>query len=1341
MSDGFLHVLFGAPGTGKSIPGNTKIVIKSDDTIERIEIGKLVDNRDTNKTYQALTLDRNLKIVWSRIDKYIRHDSPIELFRICTDSGREILCTKDHNFMVLKDGELVAIRSIELRAGDYIPYVKRFDAIPTNADIIYTLDRDFGYFCGAYLSEGDINKDRSVRITNSNDEMHKQLHRFVSRLSSKHQIYVDQRTGTKCTVVSNRKLCDFITDNFGRYSDGKKIPDWALQDNIEFIGGLLSGYFDGDGTVGENEITVVSKSLELIRGISILLARFDIRTSFSKTFKIATNSLTHHGDYYNNLYIHASEIDKFRDNIGFIIKSKKEKLDIITSTANEYCTDMIPIGTLFDDVMSEHDGLGRLWTKCARRDSARGMVSRRLLGKYISELSPQNRYYSKLMKMYNSDVSWTEITSVSEVGYEGKYVYDISVGNTETFVTDDLLVLHNTEALADIVVNVELTRGVALSDCLVSSFTVDASNEIIQRIMTKLGIQDPEKIKEIKQKMWMGTIHSICFSFMRESGLKVKNVMGPIDFKVWAEKCGLEHKYDFGRTKLVTQQTILKYGMIEPQDTQAGVVLQAIEWVKHTHHDIILKKLFQDFQEFIYDAPILQESTVKLDESRLPEYWWEYEKYKDNTGKIDYCDMLLYAYERKFCPPTRVMFIDEFHDLSPLKYDIYKMWKAGHERTYICGDDDQCIPEGSLVNTPNGMVPIEQIKEGDLVVSSCGTAGLITMPVLGIKRNTGRFKIRKFKIRNGTEVVTTLNHKMFCRIPETNWERGEKGDYWFVYLMNTRGKWRVGMTNDPRMRVRFERGTDKYVLLRSFEDKKDARLFEELCSLKYGIPKGTISRLGRDTYFEDEDFVNELYSCLDVDNSVMVLTEKSGIDLRYPQFVQSAVVRGSVTRVVCNISMCAEHECIRHVLSISTHDTNTIKKLESVGLKFRQHGKEMVLVVYRSSLNELQEIVGLIKSALPDIQVVTRMTIAKGIDGRWLRATVVPASNVLPGMMIPIIDNGEPIYQVVESIDDTEIDTTVYDLEVERTHNFAVNNVLVHNSIFAFIAANPKFLLTERDVADRVTILPHSFRLPSLILHVCTRYIRREVRPEMREDKYIEPRAQGGIVRVMKMRNLSQLINDTMIGTGFILCRTNYHVKEITKQLLSNQVYTTPYTYIRPDAMSFFNKDFVNLTNAIIKYEDERPLSYDEFYALTSKLEIGVFKPGMITEFVKRPKNEYTFETIVKMFMEPMLVEEVIHNLKLADLESFQIRKRHLQKKEIEMPVKLRIGTIHSSKGLQADTVYLINNITRRIQRAMSQSKDKYEDEARVWYVGMSRAKERLFIMDDFFGTKKTFSI
>lgn len=542
-----------------------------------------------------------------------------------------------------------------------------------------------------------------------------------------------------------------------------------------------------------------------------------------------------------------------------------------------------------------------------------------------------------------------------------------------------------TEALADIVVNVELTRGVALSDCLISSFTVDASNEIIQRTMTKLGIQDPEKIKEIKQKMWMGTIHSICFSFMREQGLAVKNVMGPLDFKIWAEKMGLEHKYDFGRSKIMTQQTILKYGYIEPQDTPAGVVLQAIEWVKHTHYNTVLTKLFQEFQDLIYDAPILQESTVKLDESRLPEYWWEYEKYKDGKGKIDYCDMLLYAYTKKFIPPTRVMFIDEFHDLSPLKYDIYKMWKSGHERTYVVGDDDQAI--------------------------------------------------------------------------------------------------------------------------------------------------------------------------------------------------------------------------------------------------------------------------------------------------------------------------------------------------------------------FAFLAASSKFLLKERDDADRVVILPHSFRLPSLILNIITRYIRREIRPEMREDKYIEPRAQGGIYRVVHQRNIAQAVNDSMVGTGFILCRTNYQVKEITKHLLSNQVYTTPYTYIRPDAMSFFSKDFVNLTNAVIKYEDQKTLSYDEFYALTTKLEKSMFKPGMITEFVKRPKNEYPFESIVKMFMSPMIVDELIQNLKLADFESFQIKKRHLQKKEIELPIKLRIGTIHSSKGLQADTVYLINNITNRIKRSMNQGQDKYEDEARVWYVGMSRAKERLFIMDDYFGTKRTFPI
>ena len=67
---------------------------------------------------------------------------------------------------------------------------------------------------------------------------------------------------------------------------------------------------------------------------------------------------------------------------------------------------------------------------------------------------------------------------------------------------------------------------------------------------------------------------------------------------------------------------------------------------------------------------------------------------------------------------------------------------------------------------------------------------------------------------------------------------------------------------------------------------------------------------------------------------------------------------------------------------------------------------------------------------------------------------------------------------------------------------------------------------------------------------------------------------------------------------------------------------------------------------------------------------------------------------------------------------------------------KIILSTIHSSKGLEYDTVYLIdsingvfpNKVVRNMDKATAQEKRDYEEERRIFYVGITRAKEHLTI-------------
>jgi DNA helicase-2/ATP-dependent DNA helicase PcrA len=60
----------------------------------------------------------------------------------------------------------------------------------------------------------------------------------------------------------------------------------------------------------------------------------------------------------------------------------------------------------------------------------------------------------------------------------------------------------------------------------------------------------------------------------------------------------------------------------------------------------------------------------------------------------------------------------------------------------------------------------------------------------------------------------------------------------------------------------------------------------------------------------------------------------------------------------------------------------------------------------------------------------------------------------------------------------------------------------------------------------------------------------------------------------------------------------------------------------------------------------------------------------------------------------------------------------------------IRIGTIHSAKGAEADNVALLTSIPSQCYKA-AQSPDGFDEETRVKYVGVTRARHRLVILDE----------
>ena len=82
----------------------------------------------------------------------------------------------------------------------------------------------------------------------------------------------------------------------------------------------------------------------------------------------------------------------------------------------------------------------------------------------------------------------------------------------------------------------------------------------------------------------------------------------------------------------------------------------------------------------------------------------------------------------------------------------------------------------------------------------------------------------------------------------------------------------------------------------------------------------------------------------------------------------------------------------------------------------------------------------------------------------------------------------------------------------------------------------------------------------------------------------------------------------------------------------------------------------------------------------------------------------------------------------LQQAQGNQSGEKKLQESEEKEKTGIRLMTMHASKGLEFDTVYLPDCQEGKIPSAKSQTSDEIEEERRMFYVAMTRAKKELCI-------------
>lgn len=237
-------------------------------------------------------------------------------------------------------------------------------------------------------------------------------------------------------------------------------------------------------------------------------------------------------------------------------------------------------------------------------------------------------------------------------------------------------------------------------------------------------------------------------------------------------------------------------------------------------------------------------------------------------GMIDFDDMIwlpvvlglpVFRYD--------LLLVDEAQDLNRCQQALAK---AAGKRLILCGDP--CQPPGTMVTlagtpgnrwqegTPGKRIPIEELKEGDMLVGYSPKDGrnYSNRVVNGISVNPFSGELIEVETEEGVKTRYTPQHHCYASF-------GSLRDCYAVYLMKRGLQFRIGSCqlnykasgNGLVHRLRTE-GGDASWILEIHATKREARLREMELSYEYGIPQIVFAN-GNEGYILDDEGVSRFW--------------------------------------------------------------------------------------------------------------------------------------------------------------------------------------------------------------------------------------------------------------------------------------------------------------------------------------------------------------------------------------------------------------------------------------------------------------------------------------------------
>lgn len=278
----------------------------------------------------------------------------------------------------------------------------------------------------------------------------------------------------------------------------------------------------------------------------------------------------------------------------------------------------------------------------------------------------------------------------------------------------------------------------------------------------------------------------------------------------------------------------------------------------------------------------------------------------------------------------------------------------------------------------------------------------------------------------------------------------------------------------------------------------------------------------------------------------------------------------------------------------------------------------------------------------------------------------------------------------------------VYSMNVPKYHTYVTEGGLtVHNCIFKYAGARPDYLIKFANKYPRIE-LKASYRLPKKVYELAKGIVNMIQEKTDKAFEFKEGKAEGNIYSLNELERLKNFLEDVKLENNkhcqwYLLARNNCYLSKYEKLLEENLI---PYW----NADGFFMggeimrriKDYKGFALEGYRNEAKRE-QFRKKYGITD-FSVPFYETNLFTEGRKWVYASY-------------------------------IEKYGLQKLEemCKWNPQILVSTIHYVKGGEADNVAIMLDSTNR---TYSEIYEDLDSELRVLYVGVTRAKENLYLID-----------